>query len=390
MKKSPRVSEFETRYQDGSTPHYPVHVPWPKNHPVIPSFVTEPADKVAGRGAFVVHRDRPPAPFDFKRHPHLSHEDLPVVKVTNITIPVCKRTLERGKDFLVKGQFTQVFEAHRQAGILEEFKDKAGIDFVTLEVPPVDEMLLQAMSAKRQLIGSMCIPEHELRPARTPEEHKQWHRYRRHVEEQIMNEHWDQHSLACEMTVVTDGEGTRFSPSKKLSVDVSAVVGDIGGFRFPHGIRKVTHGPAYSLLFLVLILLTGCQGWMHGAEMGLHGPDPRIEKAHRATHKAVIDLLEADFQAVEEANVIDPRTGKASRANLEKQFKLLRQKSLQIKAMDKLMFAMAAYNGVDLNSKPGKARSEAGKRAKQLRDLLEDVAKEQGKDLGDDLLDGMK
>lgn len=257
------------------------------------------------------------------------------------------------------------------------------MDFVPIEPGPTNELMLHAMSAKRRLIDSMCIPEHELRPARTPEERRQWFRYRRHMEGRIMNEHWDQHDLACNMDIVTDGEGTRFIPRDRVSVEFDRVTAPLVKASFPR------ISGLFSLL-LMLVLLAGCQGWAHGIEMGLHGPDPRIEKAHRATHKAVIDILEADFQAVEEANVIDPRTGKASRANLEKQFKLLRQKSLQIKAMDKLMFAMAAYNGVDLNSKPGKARSEAGKRAKQLRDLLEDVAKDAGKDLGDEVIDSLR
>lgn len=138
------------------------------------------------------------------------------------------------------------------------------------------------------------------------------------------------------------------------------------------------------------MLLVGCQGWLHGGELALHGPDKRIERNHRASHKVVIDLLEADYEAVENANVVDPKTGKVTRENLEKQFRLLRFKSLQLNVIDRMLREAAAYNGVDLDGKAGEARSEAGKRAAKLRGYLEDIAKDQGKELADEVLDGLR
>jgi hypothetical protein len=149
-------------------------------------------------------------------------------------------------------------------------------------------------------------------------------------------------------------------------------------------------GRGIAALFLTLTLLGGCQGWLHGADLGLHGPDKRIEKAHRATHRVVITLLEQDYEAVENANVVDPQTGAVTRENLEKQFRLLRMKALQLETMDALLRALAEYNGVDLDGELGEARSAAGKRASELRSMLTKIAKEQGKDLADEVLEGLR
>jgi len=145
-----------------------------------------------------------------------------------------------------------------------------------------------------------------------------------------------------------------------------------------------------ALLLLGCVLLTGCQGWLHGSELALHGPDARIERNHRAGHRAVIDILEADYAAAADANVVDPKTGQVTRANLEKQFRLLRFKALQIKVIDRMLREAAAYNGVDLKGKAGEVRSEAGDRAAKLRGYIEDIAKEQGKGLADEVLDSLK
>jgi hypothetical protein len=149
-------------------------------------------------------------------------------------------------------------------------------------------------------------------------------------------------------------------------------------------------GRGIAALSLTLVLLGGCQGWLHGADLGLHGPDKRIEKAHRATHRVVIRLLEQDYEAVENANVVDPTTGAVTRENLEKQFRLLRMKALQLETMDALLRAVATYNGVDIDGEPGEARTAAGKRASALRSMLKDIAKEQGKDLGEGILDDLR
>lgn len=141
---------------------------------------------------------------------------------------------------------------------------------------------------------------------------------------------------------------------------------------------------------LALLGLTSCAGWLHGSELALHGSDERIERNHRAAHRAVIDILEADYAAVEAANVVDPRTGQVTRENLEKQFRLLRFKALQLKVVDRMLREAAAYNGVDLDGKAGEARSEAGERAAKLRGYIEDIAKEQGKDLAGEVLDGLR
>jgi len=149
---------------------------------------------------------------------------------------------------------------------------------------------------------------------------------------------------------------------------------------------------AMNAMVLIGIMLSvgGCQGWLQSSELALHGPDKRIERNHRASHRAVIDILEADYAAAEQANVVDPKTGKVSRENLEKQFRLLRFKALQIKVIDRMLTEAALYNGVDFGEKAGKARSEAGERAAKLRGYIEDIAKEQGKDLADEVLDGLR
>lgn len=138
-----------------------------------------------------------------------------------------------------------------------------------------------------------------------------------------------------------------------------------------------------------MLMLGGCRGWMHGAELTLHGPDARIERNHRAAHRMVMDVLEADYEALLNANVVDPRTGEVPRGNLEKQFRLLRYKALQMGVVDRMLREAAAYNGVDIDGQPGDARSEAGQRAKELRDVIEEIAKEQGKDLADDVLEAI-
>lgn len=402
----------------------------------VPEYVNEPADKVAGRGSST----------QFVDNEHLRDEDLKAVREQLRRDPkLAGLTFDEIHHDEIPPK--EPFSLVREDPLEPDPFLFTQTTLIAAQGVPFGAMTLKGNEAEFRRVrdtyrSSATFAQDLYRNRRSPPMFMP----------PFHERHWDQHRNACEMRIVWDEEGTRFVPGRPIfrwpkgetfmtpkvppekrskqriyfeGVDLASDLPDMGGFAFPGGIHKVEHGPEYRqevpdsfpreptpefqkeadvptpykrpkldsfglVLILALMLLPGCQGWLHGAELGLHGPDPRIERAVRSSHKVVLDVLEQDFEAVEQANVTDPVTGKVTRENLEKQFRLMRFKALQIETIDKLLRAIAEYNGVDLEGKAGEARSEAGERAKQLRDLLEDVAKEQGKDLADELLDGLR
>jgi len=140
------------------------------------------------------------------------------------------------------------------------------------------------------------------------------------------------------------------------------------------------------LILVVFLALPGCRGVLTGMDQAIHGPDPAIEENHRLVRSYVLPYLERDYEEWENANLgVDPVTGQPSRENLERWFRGKMDRALMYRTIEEALRANALHAGVDLDAKPGDARSEAEKRMGELRGLLQDAAKDAGKDFTDEV-----
>lgn len=140
------------------------------------------------------------------------------------------------------------------------------------------------------------------------------------------------------------------------------------------------------LMGLLALSLTGCQGWLTATDQAIHGPDEAIEENHRMVYGYVLPYLERDYAEWEDANLgVDPLTGQPPRENLERWFRGKMKRARMYRTVKQALRANALYDGVDLDTKPGKTRSEAEKRMGKLSKLLQDAAKDAGKDAADSL-----
>jgi len=136
------------------------------------------------------------------------------------------------------------------------------------------------------------------------------------------------------------------------------------------------------LVCALALAVTGCRGTMRGMDQAIYGPGPAIEVNHRMVYEYVLPYLERDYEEWEAANLgVDPLTGQAPQENLERWFRGKIKRARMYRTVKQALRANALYDGIDLDVKPGKVRSEAEKRMAKLRKLLQDAAKDAGKGL---------
>lgn len=132
-----------------------------------------------------------------------------------------------------------------------------------------------------------------------------------------------------------------------------------------------------KMLLPLVLALAGCQGTLTAWDQALYGPNEAIEENHRLVYDYVLPYLERDYEEWENANLgVDPATGLPPRANLERWFRGKMERARMYRTVKQALRANALHAGVDLDAKPGQARSEAEKRMGQLRKLLQDAAKD--------------
>ena len=131
---------------------------------------------------------------------------------------------------------------------------------------------------------------------------------------------------------------------------------------------------AFFAIVAVALMLAGCRAVVpfEGTGVGRawnqawFGTPPEVVEAVQFLDRRMREELEAKYQAIEEANVTDPKTGQVVQAWAEARFRDLQATHAELEHWNALVQALAAYVGADLKGGVSEAQAEADRKRQEF------------------------